>query len=143
VLTDEQESTRKAFAEWWINDAWPAVHMGVQYPDFDGADAAALLKLLRTPHVHWDLQTAKDVAQVYLRQPEVYGAVGHKLREIGHRLGHYLDLYERAKKGWLRNGKRKPTAADRGEYHRPLPSGVRSLDDVELPDDAHAAARAD
>jgi DNA-binding Lrp family transcriptional regulator len=116
-LTDEQVAIRDAFQAWWTEDAYPEQHVGVHYEGFNGADAAAVLKVMRSKRIHWSLEEAKALARVYLRQPEMYGCVGHPLRELGNKLNHYLTQLERAKKGMNGHGaRRKPNAEERGEY---------------------------
>jgi hypothetical protein len=71
ILSDEQLAVRNGFQEWWIHDAWPSAHLGVEYEDFDGGDAAAVLKLLRSKAVNWQLARAQALAVIYLKQPEM------------------------------------------------------------------------
>ena len=103
-LTEAQLTVRGEFQEWWINHGWPRAHHGVVYPDFDGADAVAVLKIMRCPEIGWDLERAKSLAEIYLREPELYGCIGHKLRTIGHRLGHYLSRLKAKEKGIQHHG---------------------------------------
>lgn len=66
ALTDAQLSARDLFTAWYCDHAWPQRHEGLAYP-FDGSrDAAAVMKLLKYPHVSWDVDRAKQVATTYL-----------------------------------------------------------------------------
>jgi hypothetical protein len=98
-LTDQQLATRNELQDWWINHGWPGAHEGVQYPDFSGGDAAAILKILRSKEIAWDCERGKKLLRFYLRQPEIYGCIGHKLCQVSAQIGHYLTEFKRAEKG--------------------------------------------
>lgn len=96
-VTDAQLRVKEQFDEWWINHGFPQIHDGVRYPAYDSADGAAVWKLLKSREVAWDIEQAKAVAMFYLRQPEMYGQIGHRLRDLGHRLGQHLTKFQQEK----------------------------------------------
>lgn len=98
-LTDDQLETQKSLQEWWIKHAWPASHEGVEYPEFDGSDAAAVLRILKNKEINWDGTRARALLQLYLKQADIYGARGHRLREVGQHLSVYLPMLVRSEKG--------------------------------------------
>lgn len=126
-LTDEQLAIVKSLQDWWIKHSWPAAHEGVEYPDFDGADAAAMYKVLHSKEINWNAERARGLLQLYLRQPELYGCMGHRLREVGHRLSYYLPKLVRNEKGIgnVINQRRASNAS--GEYASQLPVESRKL----------------
>lgn len=90
VLSDEQVQARDAFGEWFRTDAWPARNEGVAY-EFDGSrDAAAVLKILRSQFVAWDLAKAKALAMTFLDAADLYIArQGRPLWLLAQQLNHW------------------------------------------------------
>jgi hypothetical protein len=123
--SDAQNEAKVAFDAWYIREAFPRVHDGVEYPAYDGADAAAVWKLLKSREIGWNLERAKSLAEFFLREPEMYGVRGHRLRELGQRLGQYLTRWQTFEKrgavyerGSNASG-RKPTIEQRGQFAEP------------------------
>lgn len=135
--TPEQQATKEAFDAWYIQHGFPSTHHGVEYPAYDAADAAAVWKILKAREIGWDLERAKELAIFYLKQPEVYNYSGHRIREMGNRLGHLLTQLAQSKKGhYGTNGKtygqRTAAPASRSKFDQQLPVGSQNPDD--LPD---------
>jgi hypothetical protein len=116
ILTPEQIKIRDSFSEWWRDHAWPAAHHGVMC-EFKSDSAAAVLEIMRSRNIGWDEAKARRLAEFYLTQPVEYGAQGHPLRFLGLRLGYYADRMIGG--NGASNGKRHPTAAERGEFAEP------------------------
>ncbi len=129
-LTADELATRTALTDWWINDAWPKRNGGLAY-DFatqGGRNAKAVLTLLRSTYVKWDLTEAKKVCSAYLDAPAFARArPGRPLFGITDSLDYWASL---ARNPNQTNGnnydqrKPKPTAAERGHFAEsvdPLP----------------------
>lgn len=97
-LSDEQQAVREAFSDWWTRDAWPSRNGGVEY-EFEGSrDGRAVMQVLGSKFVAWDLDRAKLVARVFLAEPDVYLARrGHVLYDLGERLSRFVSMAARMK----------------------------------------------
>jgi len=123
-LTDEQVQTRDALTRWWIDEAYPQRHGGVVYEFDGGRDAKAVLKLLSTGYVAWDMERAQAVCAVYLDAPPSsvsrQGRPIYGITESGGTLNHWLTQATyvatgRAPTG-TNHGRTRPPAAQRGEH---------------------------
>lgn len=120
-LSDEQLAVRDAFTAWFVSEAFPRANEGVEY-EFaaeGGRNAKAVLAVLGSKFVAWDLGRAKAVAQEFLREPDEYLARrGHKLYDLAARLSRFAAAAVRRV-----NGHRAPVAVSarpNGAYERQM-----------------------
>jgi len=115
-LTDDQERIRQEFGDWWISAEYPRRHEGLVYEFEGGRDASAVLKIMRSREISWDIEKAKALARFFFDQPEV-NAGSHQLYTLGINPGYWIrKMRERAKGANHVIGRARPTAEQRGQF---------------------------
>ncbi len=91
-LTDEQLQTRDAFTRWYVEVAFPHVNAGVKY-EFaaEGSrNGKAVMTVLTSQFVGWDLLKAKQVAKEFLKSDDDFlRRRGHKLYDLAERVARF------------------------------------------------------
>lgn len=111
TLTADQQATRIAFVEWWSRIAYPAAMHGVVY-EFEGSrDAAAVLKILRSTWVNWNIERAQDLAGVFLAAEDRYlDNQGRPIFVLAQQLRRWIHEAEIRQKGIFNGGRSAVTA---------------------------------
>jgi hypothetical protein len=93
-LTDEQNAAWREFTDDWTFRLWPKYHDGGVY-DFRPVDGKKSLEVMRDPRFYFKADVVKAMAELFMRDPEIYGNWDHTMSRFHQKRGWYYRLWRR------------------------------------------------